>query len=674
MEKMKMHSPNLTQDNIARIRDLLPGCVTEARGEDGRVKLAVDFDQLRQELAESIVEGPQERYHLNWPGKREALLTANAPIAKTLRPCREESVEFDATKNIFIESDNLDALKLLQENYLGKVKMIYIDPPYNTGSDFIYDDDFSLTSEEFLRRSNQKDELGNRLVANTESNGRFHSDWLSMMYPRLKLASNLMRDDGIIFVHIDDNEVETLGKLCSEVFGDDNFVNIITVKTKVGGVSGSSEGKSLKDTTEFIWAFAKNKEHLLLNPVHIKTKLSDRIRAYEQEGKSWKYTSIITKLGDKVLIKEDANRGARFFGYKTLETTSIQSFARANNITEEDVYNQYAEKIFRTTNAQSSVRQTVIKETKNADYPMYGCEYTPIKGRNEGSVIEVLYKAGATSDQRNMVMFLSDVVQKIDGVYYYLDKVGSLWDDIDYNNLTKEGNIEFSNGKKPIKLLQRMVSLATGKDDLILDFFAGSGSTAHATMQQNAEDGGNRKFILVQLSEKCDQEGFKTISDISKERMRRAGKQVLEGRCHKEWRQDVGFRVVKVDTSNMTDVYYAPDSLDKAKFDLFVDNIKTDRTPEDLLFQVMLDWGVDLALPITKQSIQGKDVFFVDGNALAACFDASGSIDEVFVKELAKQQPLRVVFRDAGYKDSAVKINVEQIFKLLSPATEVKCI
>ncbi|MEG6039738.1 site-specific DNA-methyltransferase [Enterobacter kobei] len=674
MEKLKMHSPNLTQGNITRIRDLFPGCVTEAKGEDGSVKLAVDFDQLRQELAESIVEGPQERYHLNWPGKRESLLTANAPIAKTLRPCRDESVDFDTTENLFIEGDNLDALKLLQETYLGKVKMIYIDPPYNTGNDFIYEDDFSQTSEEFLRRSNQKDELGNRLVANTESNGRFHSDWLSMMYPRLRLASNLLRDDGVIFVHIDDNEVDTLGKLCSEVFGDDNFVNIITVKTKVGGVSGSSEGKSLKDTTEFIWAFAKNKEHLLLNPVHIKTKLSDRIRAYEQEGKSWKYTSIITKLGDKILIKEDANRGVRFFGYQTLETTSIQAFARANNITEEDVYNQYADKIFRTTNAQSSVRQTVIKETRNAGYPMYGCEYTPIKGRNEGSVIEVLYKAGSTSDQRNMVMFLSDVVQKIDGVYYYLDKVGSLWDDIDYNNLTKEGNVEFSNGKKPIKLLQRILSLATKSDDLVLDFFAGSGSTAHATMQQNAEDGGNRKFILVQLPEKCDQEGLKTISDISKERIRRAGKQVLEGRCSMEWRQDVGFRVLKVDTSNMADVYYIPDALDKAKLDLFVDNIKPDRMPEDLLFQVMLDWGVDLALPITKQAIQGKNVFLVDDNVLVACFDDSGSIDEAFVKELAQLQPLRMVFRDAGFKNSAVKINVEQIFKLMSPVTEVKCI
>ena len=669
-----MHSPNLTQDNIARIRDLFPGCVTEAKGEDGGVKLAVDFDQLRQELAESIVEGPQERYHLNWPGKREALLAANAPIAKTLRPRWKESVDFENTKNLFIEGDNLDSLKLLQETYLGKVKMIYIDPPYNTGNDFIYDDDFSLTADEFLRRSNQKDETGNRLVANTESNGRFHSDWLSMMYPRLKLASRLLRDDGIAYIHIDDNEVDTLGKLCSEIFGEENFVNIITIKTKVGGVSGSSEGKSLKDTTEFIWAFAKNKEKLQLNPVYIKTKLSDRIRDYEQSGKSWKYTSIITKLADKVLIKEDDNKGVRFFGYKTLETMSIQAFARANKLTEEDVYNQYADKIFRTTNAQSSVRQTVIKETKNTDYPMYGCEYSPIKGRNEGSVIEVLYKAGSTSDQRNMVMFLSDVVQKIDGVYYYLDKVGSLWDDIDYNNLTKEGNIEFPNGKKPIKLLQRMITLASSGEDLILDFFAGSGSTAHAVMQQNAEDGNNRRFILVQLPENCDQEGFSKISDISKERLRRAGKQVLEGRCSEGWGRDVGFRAMQVDTSNMADVYYAPDALDKANLDLFVDNIKPDRALEDLLFQVMLDWGVDLALPVAKENVLGKEVFFVDNNALAACFDAYSGIDEAFVKELAKRQPLRAVFRDAGFKDSAVKINVEQIFKLLSPATEVKCI
>jgi adenine-specific DNA-methyltransferase len=680
MDKLKMHSPDLTQDHIARLRELFPGCVTEAKGEDGAVRLAVDFDQLRQELSGTLVEGPQERYQLNWPGKREALLTANAPIAKTLRPCRDESVDFDTTKNLFIEGDNLDALKLLQETYLGKVKMIYLDPPYNTGNDFIYDDDFAESSDEFLKRSNQRDEIGNRLVVNTDSNGRFHSDWLSMLYPRLRLARNLLRDDGVLFIHIDDNEVETLGKLCAEIFGDENFINIITVKTKIGGVSGSSEGKSLKDVTEFIWAYAKNKETLQLNAAYIKTKLSDRIRTYEAEGKSWKYTSVITRLADKTLIKEDVARGARYFGYRTLETMSIQAFARANKISEEQVYNQYAERIFRTTNAQSSVRQTVIKETQGTDYPMYGCEYAPIKGKNEGSTIEVLYKAGSTSDQRNMVMLLSDVVQKFDGEYYYMDKVSSLWDDIDYNNLTKEGDTEFANGKKPIKLIQRMLTLATNGDDLVMDFFAGSCSTAHAVLQSNAEDGGNRKFIMVQLPEPCAERfepgsrSMSNIADIGKERIRRAIKQVLNDNCHIEWHRDVGFRVLRVDTSNIAEVSYAPDAIKQSTLEGFTDNIKPDRTAEDLLFQVMLDWGVDLALPIACQSIQGREVLFVDGNALAACFDAGGRIDEAFVKELATYKPLRAVFRDAGFADSAAKINVEQIFKLLSPATEVKCI
>ncbi len=676
MKKLKMHSPDLTQANIDKLAELFPDCIVEAADVSGVIRRCIDFDQLRQELTGSIVEGPQERYQLNWPGKREALLTANAPIAKTLRPCRDESVDFDTTQNLFIEGDNLDTLKLLQETYLNKVKMIYIDPPYNTGNDFIYEDDFAQSSEEFFIKSNQKDQSGNRLVANTDSNGRFHSDWLSMMYSRLKLAKNLLRDDGVIFIHIDDNEVETLGKLCSEVFGEENFINIVTVKTKVGGVSGSSEGKSLKDATEFIWIYAKNKEVVLLNPVYIKTKLSERISSYEAEGKSWKYTSIITNLGDKFLIKEDAVRSIRFFGYQTLETMSIQAFAREKGLTVEQVYNQYADKIFRTTNAQSSVRQTVIRETKNTDCPMYGCEYAPIKGRNEGSVIEVLYKSGASSDQRNMVMFLSDVVQKIDGVYYYMDKVSSLWDDIDYNNLTKEGNTEFANGKKPIKLIQRMLSLATTGGDLVVDFFAGSGSTAHAVMQQNAEDGEDRKFILVQLPEKCDEQsdarksGLNTIADISKERIRRAGKQVLDGGCHKDWDRDVGFRVLKIDSSNMKEVYYIPDAISQDLLSDQVNNIREDRTPEDLLFQVLLDWGVDLALPIAKETIAGKTVYFVDGNAMAACFDEG--VNEDFVKQLAQRQPLRAVFRDAGFASDSVKINVEQLFKVASPSTEVK--
>lgn len=556
--------------------------------------------------------------------------------------------------------------------------MIYIDPPYNTGNDFIYNDDFSERNDLFLKRSNQVDSDGNRLVANRDTNGRFHSDWLTMMYSRLKLARNLLSDDGVIFIHIDDNEVDSLGKICSEIFGEQNFINIITVKTKIGGVSGSSEGKSLKDATEFIWVYSKNKESTFLNPVYIKTKLSDRIKSYEEEGKSWKYTSIITNLENKVLIKEDKTKKIKFYGYENLQTMSLSAFARSKGITIDEVYNQFADRIFRTTNAQSSVRQTVIRETSGHDFPMYSCVYTPIKGRNEGTEIEVFYKAGSTSEQRNMVMFLADVVEKVDNTYYYMDRITTLWDDIEYNNLTKEGDTEFSNGKKPVKLLQRLISLSTDKSSIVLDFFAGSGSTAHSVMAINAEDGGNRKFIMVQLPEECDTKsaafkaGYKTIAEISKERIRRAGAKILAGECHKDWNKDVGFRVLKVDTSNMADVYYSPDQVTQGSLDLLVDNIKSDRTDEDLLFQVLLDWGVDLTLPIRKETIQGKTVFFVDDDALVACFDLR--INEVLIKELAIKEPLRVVFRDDGFESDAVKINAEQIFKQVSPHTEVKAI
>lgn len=411
---------------------------------------------------------------------------------------------------------------------------------------------------------------------------------------------------------------------------------------------------------------------------HYKTKLSDRIKSYEEEGKSWKYTSIITNLENKVLIKEDKTKKIKFYGYENLQTMSLSAFARSKGITIDEVYNQFADRIFRTTNAQSSVRQTVIRETSGHDFPMYSCVYTPIKGRNEGTEIEVFYKAGSTSEQRNMVMFLADVVEKVDNTYYYMDRITTLWDDIEYNNLTKEGDTEFSNGKKPVKLLQRLISLSTDKSSIVLDFFAGSGSTAHSVMAINAEDGGNRKFIMVQLPEECDTKsaafkaGYKTIAEISKERIRRAGAKILAGECHKDWNKDVGFRVLKVDTSNMADVYYSPDQVTQGSLDLLVDNIKSDRTDEDLLFQVLLDWGVDLTLPIRKETIQGKTVFFVDDDALVACFDLR--INEVLIKELAIKEPLRVVFRDDGFESDAVKINAEQIFKQVSPHTEVKAI
>jgi adenine-specific DNA-methyltransferase len=594
---LAMRTPSLADVNYAALAALFPNAVTETIDANGAVVRAIDKDVLAQEINAHVVEGREERYQFTWPDKKKSVLLANAPIAAALRPCREESVDFDTTENLYIEGDNLDVLKLLRETYLNRVKMIYIDPPYNNGGDYLYPDNFDDEETEFLLRDNQYDEQGYRLTQNTVNEGRFHTNWLNMLYPRLRIARDLMTDDGVIFISIDDNEVHNIRKLCDDIFGADNFINIVTVKTKIGGVSGSSEGKSLKDATEFVYIYAKNKTELFLNPVYITTPLSDRIKAYENEGKSWKYTSVMTKLDNKVLIKDDTTRGMKFYGYKTLETKSISAYARELGITEEDVYNQYADKIFRTTNAQSSVRQTVIKETRGHEYPMYGCEYAPIKGKNEGQVIEILYKGGSTSDQRNMMMFLSDVVEKVDGVYQYLDKVSSLWDDIEYNNLTKEGDTEFPNGKKPIKMLQRMLSLATDKNSLIIDFFSGSASTAHAVMQQNAEDDGNRKFIMVQIQEPIDNAECPNICEIGKERIRRAGAKIKADSPLTTADLDVGFRVLKLDSTNMKDVYYTPDKYTQKdfSFDGLADNIKEDRSPEDLLFQVMLDFGIPLS-------------------------------------------------------------------------------
>lgn len=689
MDKLKMQTVNKADENFKKLADMFPNAVTEAKDENGEVVRAIDKDVLMQEINTKVVDGNEERYQFTWPDKKKSVLLANAPINKTLRPCREESVDFDNTENLYIEGDNLEVLKLLQETYLGKIKTIYIDPPYNTGGDFVYDDDFVQNTAEYLANSGQYDDVGNKLVTNTESNGRFHTDWLNMMYPRLKIAKDLLTDDGVIFAHIDDNEVENLGKLCNDVFGEDNFINIITVKTKIGGVSGSSEGKSLKDVTEFIWVYAKNKNELLLKPVYNHIPLFDRIQSYLDEGKSWKYTSIITKLEGKVLLKRDEKHDMNFYGYTTLETQSISSYAKENGISEQDVYNRYADKIFRTTNAQSSVRQTVIKETKGFEYPMFSCEYVPIKGKNEGKKIEILYKSGSTDDQRNMVMFLSDVVKKIDGVYYYLDKVSSLWDDIDYNNLTKEGDIEFANGKKPIKLLQRIINLATEDDSYILDFFSGSASTAHAVVQQNLEDNGTRKFIMVQIPEETDAKsnarkaGFRTICEIGKERIRRAGQKIrneqlgIKNEGDNSSLQtpnsslDTGFRVLKCDSSNMKDVYYNPAEYEPSLFSSLEDNIKEDRTPEDLLFQVMLDLGILLSSKIQVRSekvgMRNYSYFDVEDGYLIACFDKN--IDEEVITAIAKQKPYYFVMRDSSMANDSVATNFEQIFAAYSPDT-----
>lgn len=689
-----MHSPNLSQDNITRIRDLFPGCVTEAKGKDGSVKLAVDFDQLRQELAESIVEGPQERYHLNWPGKREALLTANAPIAKTLRPCREESVDFDTTQNLFIEGDNLDALKLLQENYLSQIKVIYIDPPYNTGSDLVYLDDFATSSDEYLKSSNQVSTDGGKLVVNTERNGRFHSDWLSFMYPRLKIARTLLRDDGVIMISIDDSEASNLKSICSEVFGESNFVaSLVWEKGR------KNDAKLVSVGHEYILLYCKNKEllkqrktkwreakpgakeihdeylRLRKNHGHDNQKVEAALRDfYDSLPKTHpsKKHSRYNKVDEKGVWRDDnmswpGGDGPR---YEVLHPVTGLACAIPDGgwrySTQEkmqEMINQ-GKVVFREDHSEPPIRKTYLIET---DF-----------GPEEDEDID--------SDDLSENDESEDLPIQVAGSYFYRSALQAS------SELTKMfGSKIFSNPKDREVLARWINYVGTEDGDIVLDFFAGSGTTGHAVMQITATEKKNLRFILVQLPEAINPKAkgakgaIKTltklgktahISEITKERLRRAGQEI--GRNADGNSIDIGFRVLKIDSSNMADVYYQPDALDMANLDLFVENIKPDRTAEDLLFQVMLDWGIDLALPIAKEVIQSKEVFFVDGNdshmALAACFDTHGGVDEALVKALAQRQPLRVVFRDAGFKNSAVKINVEQIFKLLSPATDVKCI
>jgi adenine-specific DNA-methyltransferase len=623
MEKLKMHSPNFVDQNIAKIAELFPNCVTESRNEKGELQRAIDFDLLKQELSAQIVEGPQERYQLNWPGKREALLTANAPIAKTLRPCREESVDFDTTQNLFIEGDNLDALKLLQETYLGKVKMIYIDPPYNTGTDFIYEDDFAEDAEEYKLRSNEVDEVGNRLIANNESNGRFHSDWLSMMYTRIRLAINFLADDGVIFISIDDHEVSGLRKLCDEVFGGDNFVaQLIWEKIQ----TRKNSARYFSESHDYILCYAKSKSRWNRNLI---PRENDSIYKNPDDDPKgpWKL--------DRIYANNPYNAS-----YTITNPITGEVFPRPPG-----KYWRYSEETIK----RFSENGQLIFSAKPGAYPNVKRYLVDVQ---DGLVPTTIFDRDFAGDNGLASRELTDLLG--------LEKI------MDY--------------PKPTKLIKRLLQIGSNKNDLVMDFFAGSATTADAVIQLSAQDGSDRHFILVQIpepiSEKSDSftRGYKTIAEISKERIRRAGQKIKEENADKEGIEnlDIGFRVLKIDTSNMAEVYYNPAAISQEDLFTQVDNLKPDRTEEDLLFQVMLDWGVDLTLPIRRETIANKTVFFVDKNALVACFDKQGTIDDEFVKELAKHQPVRAVFRDAGFKDDSAKINVEQVFKLLSPITKVK--
>ncbi len=619
MEHLNMQSMDKVAANVAKIRELFPNCVTERINNEGKLEHAIDFDMLKQELSDHVVDGLQERYQFTWPDKRKAILAANAPINKTLRPCREESVDFDNTENLYIEGDNLDVLKLLQETYLGKVKMIYIDPPYNTGKDFIYNDDFKQSTEEYIENSGQLDGEGNRFVANTESNGRFHTNWLNMIYPRLKLAKDLLSDDGVIFISIDDNEVENLRKICDEIFGENNFL------------------------AQVIWE-----------------------RAFSPKNDA-KFFSV---SHDYVLIYA---RSIEVFSIGLLPR-SAESDARYKN-PDNDPHGPW-----------TSDNMTVKSYSANYDYPIRtpnGTIYYPPAGRcwfTSKERMQKLIENGAVwfgnngGNMPRIKRYLSDVQQGMTPItiWKYLDVGHNQEARQELKKLFDEK--AYFDGPKPIRLLNRILTIANvKKDDFILDFFSGSATTAHAVMQLNAEDGGKRKFIMVQLPEVCAENseaykaGYKNICEIGKERIRRAGKKIKEENPLTTQDLDIGFRVLKCDSSNMEDVYFTPKEYMDKQQSLFVDNIKKDRNDEDLLFDAMLKLDTPLSSKIEKITIAGKTVYNVAQGHLMACFDKNVT-DEV-ITAIAKKMPSYFVMRDSSQADDSVAINFEQIFNTYSPQT-----
>lgn len=632
MKKLLMKSPDLTQRNIEKIAELFPNVITEVRDEAGRVKPAVDFELLKQELSEFLVEGDKERYQLTWPGKKQAILNANTPIDKTLRPVKEESVDWENTQNLYIEGDNLEVLKLLQESYLNKVKCIYIDPPYNTGKDFVYKDDFKETAEEYLEESGQTDEEGNRLFQNTESNGRFHSDWLTMMYSRLKIARNLLREDGVILISINDDELDNIKKICDEIYGPKNFVSIFVWKKRTG--ANDSKQFFVSNDHEYIIVYAKS-NIFTFNGI---TKLLDNYRNPDNDPRGpW-------TRGDLTCNKTASERPNLYYPI-TDPNTGIVYECNPNRVW---VYEQ--ERMNRL------IREgKVLFPSNGKGTPMYKRHLSELRSNKKPLSTWILpSNFDEEGDDNSSLRFpLNFVATK------------------ELRDLL-EG--QFFDHPKSVQMLYRILSQTTDPNgDIILDFFSGSATTAHAVMQLNAEDNGNRKYIMVQLPELTDEKseaykaGYKNICEIGKERIRRAAKKIQE---ETEADIDYGFRVFRVDSSNMKDVYYTPDKLGQGELSNLKSNIKEGRTAEDLLIQVMLELGLELSLPMEMKEIEGKAVYFVAGNSLVACFDED--VPESVITKIAEEKPLRVVFRDSSFQDDAARINVEELFKMLSPATEIQ--
>lgn len=688
-----MTSPDLTQANIDKLAELFPNVVTETRDADGAVKRAIDFDALRQELSDHIVEGPQERYQLDWPGKRAAAFAANAPIAKTLRPVREESVNFDTTKNLFIEGDNLDALKLLQESYLGKVKLIYIDPPYNTGNDFVYRDDFAETAEAHLIRSGQQDETGARLVTNAESNGRFHSNWLSMITPRMKLARNLLREDGVVLVSIDDSEQASLRRLMDEVFGSQNFIaELVWEKGRKNDAKFFSVGH------EYLLVYARSKQHL--------RDLGSQWR--EEKPGAREVWDEYTRLRNLHGSDDAAIETALTEWYRSLpKSDPAKKLARTRHIDDNGPW--------RDDNISwpggGGPRYEVIHPVtgRPCAVPEAGWRYGEEEMRRRIDQGLIVFREDHTqppfrkSHLRPVAGEIDDVEDiegeddesaglavQVRGSYFYKQSQVSVRH---LRNLM--GAQVFTNPKDHVELARLFEYVIDGREGVVLDFFAGSGTTAEAVFEMNSRTGLNCPVVLVQLPEDLD-ENLKTatgsakstlrnairylderrkahtLAELTKIRFALAGQRVLAERKENSWNGDIGFRAFRIDTTNLADVLRTPDETNQLDLGERTSSIKPDRASEDLLFQVLLGWGLDLTLPIRREQIDGREVFVVDDGGLIACFDES--VTPAVVRAVAEREPVRAVFRDDGFATDAERINAEQVFAEVSPDTSVKTI
>lgn len=657
MDKLKMQSENLVDENVEFIGKKFPNCIVEAKNDKGETVKAVDFDMLKQELSKVVVESKDERYMLNWAGKKQSILTANSPINATLRPCKEESVGKDGTnggfdsENLYIEGDNLDVLKLLRETYLNKIKMIYIDPPYNTGNDFVYNDDFASSADDYLQNAKVYDEQGNKMFQNSESNGRFHSDWLSMMYPRLKLARDLLTDDGVIFISIDDNEQANLKKICDEIWGEHNFIaNIIWQKK----FSPQNDATYFSNMHDYILCYAKNKKR-------------------DKSDSGWERILLERKeMPSNYSNPDNDPKGAWTSGDFTAEGPT-----------------------------PNCIYEIVSPLTGKISLPPKGKRWAYSKENFEKLYKENRFWFGKDGNSFPRIKrYWSEVQQGLvpNTIWFYEDVGHTQEAKQESNKLFKN---PIFNYPKPVRLINRILKISTKNSDVILDFFSGSATTAHAVMQLNAEDGGNRKFIMVQLPEKCDEKseaykaGYKNICEIGKERIRRAGKKIVEDKTLKIQNEqikkvgdntftlkgkiefpDIGFRVLKLDSSNMKDVYYNPADIKQDLLSQFESNIKENRSSEDLLFQVMLDMGVLLSQKIEEKTIAGKKVYIVgeykeaDQPNLICCFD--NNVSEEVVTEIAKLKPSYAVFRDSSFDSDSMSVNFDQIFATYSPNTTRK--